>query len=68
MHFDDSKGDDGRKDGDGVRSKVTQSGAVATPLRAAIQPPKPLIGFGGRYRPRVFRSSSSVAGILGCRL
>ena len=26
MHFDDSKGDDGRKDGDGVRSKVTRWG------------------------------------------
>ncbi len=32
-----------------------RAGAVATPLCAAILPPRPLLGYGGRYRPRVFR-------------
>jgi hypothetical protein len=40
MHFDNSKADKDRRNGDGVRRKVTRWGGSDPPC-AAIQPPKP---------------------------
>ena len=40
MHFDDFKTDRDYRNSDGVRRKK-RAGAVATPLCAAVQPPKP---------------------------
>ena len=52
MHFDDSKGSGGRKDGDGVRSKVARSGG-SDPTLCGLPAAQTPHGFGGRYRPSV---------------